>query len=121
MISKVARASLLALVIAVPGFNIAAARTAFDGSWNLSIVTQSGDCAPTYYFQLEIIDGIVTYRGSAKVRGRVKSDGAVSVSVSTEDQQASGSGKLSRNLGRGRWTGRSSGTRCSGTWTAQRF
>lgn len=121
MIIKIVRASILASIVIVPAVNIADARTAYDGSWSLSIVTQSGDCAPTYQFQLQIIDGIVSYQGPANVRGRVSSGGAVSVSVSTEGQQASGSGKLSPNSGRGRWTGRSSGDRCSGSWTAQRY
>jgi hypothetical protein len=121
MINKTALASILAFVITVPAFNIADARTAYDGSWSLSVVTQSGDCAPTYQFQLQIIDGIVSYQGPANVRGRVSSDGAVSVSVTTEGQHASGSGKLSRNSGRGRWTGRSSSERCFGLWTAQRY
>lgn len=113
--------SVLAFVIAVAVTGTAAARTPFDGSWSLSVVTQSGDCAPTYQFQIEIVDGIVTYQGAAKVRGRVRPDGTVSVTVSTEDAQASGSGKLSRNFGRGHWSGRSSTARCSGTWTAQRY
>ena len=120
MISKIVRAGILTFIITVPASNIADARTPYDGSWSLSIVTQSGDCAPTYQFELQIIDGIVSYQGPANVRGRVSSGGEVSVSVSTERQQASGSGKLSRNSGRGRWTGRSSGERCSGSWTAQR-
>jgi hypothetical protein len=121
MIFKSLRTSILAFAITISAFNIADARTAYDGSWSLSIVTQSGDCAPTYQFQLQIIDGIVSYQGPANVRGRVSSGGAVSVSVSTESQQASGSGKLSGNSGRGRWTGRSSGDRCFGLWTAQRY
>jgi hypothetical protein len=121
MIGNVARTSLLAFVIAISAVTGAAARSAFDGSWGLSVVTQNGDCAPSYHFQLEIVDGVVSYHGPATVRGRVKSDGTVSVTVSTEGQRASGSGKLSRSYGRGRWSGRSSGARCSGTWSAQRY
>jgi hypothetical protein len=70
MINNTALASILAFVITVSTINIADARTAYDGSWSLSIVTQSGDCAPTYQFQLQVIDGIVSYQGPANVRGQ---------------------------------------------------
>lgn len=121
MINKAVGACILAFIITVPTIGIADARTDYDGSWSLSVVTQSGDCAATYNFQLRIVDGIVSYQGPADVRGRVSPRGAVSVSVSTESQRASGSGTLSRNSGRGRWTGRSTNERCSGSWTAQRY
>jgi hypothetical protein len=121
MINKVICTSMIAFVISITAFSIAAARTDYDGSWSLNVVTQSGDCAPSYQIQLQIIDGVVTYQGPANVRGRVSSAGAVSVSVSTESQRASGSGKLSRNSGRGQWSGRSNTERCSGSWTAQRY
>ncbi len=113
--------TILALALAASAFNSASAGTAYDGSWSLSVVTQSGDCAPSYYFQLQVINGVVHYQGPAKVQGHVSSGGAVSVSVSTESQHASGSGKLSGNSGRGRWSGRSATERCSGSWTAQRY
>jgi hypothetical protein len=115
------RLSIVALFMAVPALNAPGAATAYDGSWSLSVVTQSGDCAPSYYFQLQIINGVVNYQGPARVHGRVSSGGAVSVSVSTEAQQATGTGKLSGNSGRGRWSGRSSTERCSGSWTAHRY
>jgi hypothetical protein len=121
MISDIARSSLLAIVVAVPAFTTMASAAPFDGSWNLTVTTQSGDCAPTYQFQLQIIDGAVTHQGPGDVRGRVRPDGSVSVTVRTQDQQASGSGRLSRNSGTGRWSGRSSTARCAGTWRAQRF
>jgi hypothetical protein len=40
--------------------------------------------------------------------------------VAVQDKFASGSGRLSRTSGRGRWTGRSGQASCSGDWTAQR-
>jgi hypothetical protein len=42
------------------------------------------------------------------------------VFVSAMGKTASGSGRLSRSYGSGRWAGRSGDDRCSGTWTVQR-
>ena len=120
MILKSVRTCILALATTILAFNIADARTPYDGSWSVSITTHSGDCVPTYQFQLQIINGIVSYRGPANVHGRISVGGAVNVSVSTESQQATGFGKLSGRSGSGRWTGRSSTNRCSGSWFAQR-
>lgn len=121
MISKALCASMLAFVVTAPAFNAAHARTDYDGTWNLSVQTQSGDCAPAYQFEVQVVDGVVRYQGPARVYGRVSPAGAVSVSVSTETQSGSGSGKLTRAFGRGHWSGRSSTQRCSGLWTAQRY
>ena len=121
MINKILCASILTSFVTAPAFNVAHARTVYDGTWNLYVETQSGDCTPAYQFQVEVVDGIISYQGPASVQGRVSSDGAVSVSVSTETQRGSGSGKLTRGSGRGRWSGSSSTQRCSGSWTAQRY
>jgi hypothetical protein len=121
MISKIVCATILTFVITVLAFNIAIARTDYDGSWSISIVTENGDCNRTYQFDVQIIDGSVRYQGPASVSGRVLSGGGVSVTASTEGQRASGSGNLSRASGRGRWTGRSDTSRCSGSWSARRY
>jgi hypothetical protein len=121
MINKILCASILTFVVTAAAFDVAQARTDYDGTWTLSVETQSGDCAPTYQFQVQIVDGVVSYQGPARVEGRVSTGGAVSVSVATETQRGSGSGKLTRGSGRGRWSGRSSTQRCSGAWTAQRY
>lgn len=121
MISKIARAGILAFAIAVPAFDTAAATSAYDGPWSLSIVTQRGDCDRTYHFNVQITNGIVTSPGLNKFRGRVSSGGRVRVSVSAGDKYAAGSGRLSRTAGRGSWAGHSGNARCSGYWTVQRF
>src|SRR5207253_9140219 len=41
----------------------AVAPAAFDGSWSVAIITQSGGCEPRYRFGVEIIDGNVVYEG----------------------------------------------------------
>ena len=121
MINNILCASMLTFVATASTFNVADAYTDYDGTWNLFVETQSGDCQPTYQFQVQIIDGFVRHQGSASVQGRVSPNGAVNVSVSTETQRASGSGKLTRGSGRGHWLGRSSTQRCSGSWIAQRY
>ncbi len=121
MIGKIVRASIVALVIAAPTFDPAAAGTAYDGSWSLSIVTERGACDRSYHFSVDIINGIVSHPNLVRLRGRVSRGGAVYVSVSVQDKHASGSGRLSRSSGRGRWSGYSGYDRCSGHWTAQRY
>jgi hypothetical protein len=120
MIGNVACASIFAFVIIAATCDIAAARSAYDGSWSLSIVTERGSCDPTYNFLVNIANGIVSHPNLAKLKGRVASGGAVRVSVSAGGKSASGSGRLSQSAGRGRWTGYSGSNRCSGHWTAQR-
>ena len=100
--------------------SVAQARSAYDGSWDLLFVTQRGACDPTYNFSVNITDGVVTHPNLVKFRGHVANSGAVHASVTVPDKYASGSGRLSRNSGRGIWSGYSGGARCSGYWTAQR-
>jgi hypothetical protein len=120
MIGKIVRASVFAFVVAAPTFDTAAAGTAYDGSWSLTIVTQRGNCDQTYYFQVQVTNGIVSHPNLVRLRGRVSSKGVARVSVSVMDKHASGSGRLSRSSGSGRWSGHSGPDRCSGYWTAQR-
>ena len=119
MIATIARASALALAVIASTAGAASARTAYDGSWSLSIVTQRGECS-TYYFPVEITNGRVTFPGLVRASGHVSPKGAVHVTVAAGDKTAAGSGRLSLGSGGGRWSGRSGTDRCSGTWTAQR-
>jgi hypothetical protein len=119
MIASIARATILACVAAASSVSAAAAGTPYDGSWSLNIVTERGACE-RYTFPVRITNGEVTFPGLVKASGRVTSKGAVRVTVSAMGKTASGSGKLSRTAGRGRWAGRSGEDRCSGTWTAER-
>ena len=114
------RAGAFALVIFATASNTAAAGSAYDGSWNLTIMTERGNCDATYYFQVQVTNGIVSHPNLVRFRGRVSSGGRAYVSVAVMDKSASGSGRLTRTSGRGRWTGRSGNDRCSGSWTAQR-
>jgi hypothetical protein len=96
------------------------ARSSYDGSWNITFVTQSGDCNPTYNYSVNIENGVITSPSVATFQGNVTSSGAVRASVSVQEKRASGSGKLTGVLGRGTWIGWSGDQRCAGSWTAQR-
>ncbi len=96
------------------------AGTRFDGTWNLVFMTQRGDCDPTYNFMVDVVNGNITHPNILTFRGRVAPSGAVVASVRVGRRYASGSGRLSGVSGRGVWSGRSSDTRCAGTWAAQR-
>jgi hypothetical protein len=113
-----ALAAALLLATPLPG----GARAAnFDGTWSVLIVTQRGPCDAAYRYGLSIRNGVVFYEGSAPVNvtGRVNASGGVHVRVWAGSQSASGSGRLSKGLGRGTWRGIGSSGACSGYWTAE--
>ena len=96
------------------------ARSAYDGSWELMFVTQEGTCDPAYNFTVNVSDGIVTHPNLVKFRGYVAKSGSVHASVTVHDKFASGTGRFFGTSGRGKWSGRAGGARCTGYWTAQR-
>jgi hypothetical protein len=93
--------------------------SAYDGSWDITFVTQRGAC-DTYNFTVNITNGIVSHPNLVRFRGYVARTGAVRASVTVQDKSAAGSGKLSGATGRGTWSGHSAESRCAGYWTAQR-
>jgi hypothetical protein len=90
----------------------------YDGLWSVSIVTEKGDCDRGYRYPIRIQNGALANAGNVKVdiAGKVQPTGAITVTVSAAGKSANGSGRLSGDLGEGRW----SGGECSGTWTAER-
>ena len=105
-----------------PVAGTAVARTPFDGSWGVVIVTQSGNCDPEYRFGAQIINGNVVYDGGAPVnlQGQVAPNGSVWVSVSAGGQRADGEGRMSPTVGTGTWRGQGAGGSCAGVWQAAR-
>ena len=112
--------STLVLVCCVASAHAATSSAAFNGSWNLAFVTQSGTCDPTYNFTVNVSNGLVTHPNLVRFRGYVQSSGSVRASVAVQDKYASGSGRLFGSSGKGTWSGRSGNARCVGYWTAQR-
>jgi hypothetical protein len=120
LINTFGRGSLFAVVaattmIAVPGSHAA---PAYDGLWSVSIVTEKGDCDRGYRYPIRITNGVLANAGSVNITiaGKVQPTGAITVLVSAAGKSANGTGRLSGDIGEGRW----SGGECSGTWTAER-
>src|ERR1041384_6076160 len=78
-----ALAALGILAATVPASAPASARSNFDGTWSVLIVTQKGTCDRAYRYPVKIDNGSVGYAGSASftVSGRVQPTGAVVVTV----------------------------------------
>jgi hypothetical protein len=120
ILSSTRRGALFALVAA--SATIAATSTYavpnYDGLWSVSIITEKGDCDRGYRYPIRIQNGALANAGNVKVdiAGKVQPTGAITVTVSAAGKSANGSGRLSGDLGEGRW----SGGECSGTWTAER-
>ena len=128
MLARLALAGILALV-AIPDASAAAkakrssrATSAFDGLWSVLIITEKGTCDRGYRYAVRIKGGRVGHAdplgSSFKISGSVAGGGAARVSVARANQSASGTGRLSRDSGSGRWV--SSKGECSGIWQAER-
>lgn len=109
---------ILALGCAVVA-NLACAATPFDGHWSVVIITNRGECDPTFRYGLQITDGTIS-ADVASVQGRVSAAGIARVTVQSGDQSATGSGRLSGDRGGGVWRGNGMRGSCSGTWIAER-
>jgi hypothetical protein len=125
MLGRLALAGLLALA-AIPDASAATkakrASGGFDGLWSVLIITEKGTCDRGYRYAVRIKGGRVGHADPAgssfRISGSVAGNGAARVSVVRGDQSASGSGRLTRDSGAGRWT--SSKGECSGIWQAER-
>ena len=111
---------MIAAVCFVAPASVAHARSAYDGSWDLVFVTQSGACDPSYNFTVNVSDGVVTHPNLVRFKGYVARSGSVRASVTVQDKFASGTGRLFATTGRGKWSGSAGSARCTGYWTAQR-
>ena len=112
--TRALRAMVAALVAATP----AVAKSKYDGTWSVLIITEKGTCDRGYRYPVRIVNGTVQYAGEASfdVSGRVAANGAVTVSVSKAGMVANGSGRLGDTAGSGSWQAGN----CSGVWEAER-
>ncbi len=119
-LSTIGRGSLFAVIAASTMFASSGTYSApaYDGLWSVSIVTEKGDCDRGYRYPIRITNGILANAGSVSIdiSGKVQPTGAIIVMVSAAGKSANGSGRLSGDIGEGRW----SGGECSGSWTAER-
>lgn len=91
------------------------AASEYDGLWNVTIVTNSGNCEKRAQYPLTVTNGQITAPG-AEISGRVGPAGLVKVSI----QGAYANGQLNGKVGSGKWNGASGGIPCSGRWEASR-
>ena len=87
---------------AVPASAPAFAKSNFDGTWSVLIVTQKGTCDRAYRYPVKIDNGSVGYAGDASftVSGKVGDNGAVTVKVARGSQSANGTGRCRRPTAR---------------------
>ena len=90
----------------------------YDGTWSVAIYTQRGECSSVRVATRIVGGRVYSEDQSYQSNGAVGANGVIRVTVSGFGRSASGSGRLSRNSGAGRW--RSSGGECSGSWSASR-
>src|SRR2546423_2978128 len=104
-----ALAALAILAATVPASAPASARSNFDGTWSVLIVTQKGTCDRAYRYPVKIDNGSVGYAGDASftVSGKVGENGTVTVKVARGSQSAHGHGRVSSTDGSRNWGSRS--------------
>ncbi|MCJ2113622.1 hypothetical protein MKK64_20865 [Methylobacterium sp. E-025] len=93
---------------------------AFNGTWAVDLVTESGLCDARYSTSVAIRDGQVRAASAAtaaRVSGQVGADGTVGLSVSNGAASGAASGRLQAQGGAGTWK---VSALCSGRWTARR-
>src|ERR1700750_396329 len=113
-------ATLLAAVVADIGSAHARRFAGYDGTWNVTFATTSGNCSASNTFPFAVSGSRVSSAGGGKVTGGIRRNGSVAVAVRVGLSHASGFGRLAGNYGAGRWSGVISGDRCSGSWQATR-
>ena len=107
---------IVAFSLIAAAFTIAPAyaQQLYDGLWNVTILTRTGNCEPSAHYPLTVTNGRVS--GAADVSGSIGREGIVKVSI----RGAYANGQLNGNGGSGKWNGASGGIACSGRWEASR-
>src|ERR1700730_9754847 len=83
------------------------AQQPYDGLWNVTILTRTGNCEPSARYPLTVTDGRVS--GAADVSGSIGREGNVKVSI----HGAYANGQLNGNGGAGRVERGSCGKGCT--------
>lgn len=93
----------------------------YDGTWAVSLVTESGSCDRSYQAKVAIRDGRIQPAGgseTAAISGGVGVDGRIALDIRQSLARADVSGRLRGRSGAGIWRVDMMG--CSGKWTAFR-
>ena len=92
---------------------VIAAGSSYDGLWNVTVITRTGDCQPSSRYAFTVRNGSIS---GSDVTGNVSKDGNVRASL----RGAYANGVLNASSGAGRWNGASAGIACAGNWAASR-
>ncbi|ARQ00079.1 hypothetical protein [Pseudorhodoplanes sinuspersici] len=120
----------IALTVACITTSISTAPSAraasFDGNW--SVVAQTPDHCGTTRWMVSIVGGqvfhpYVVFVGGwpATLNGRVSPSGRITIQAVAGPRVATGTGRMARNRGQGRWAGQGPSGTCAGVWTATRL
>jgi hypothetical protein len=97
----------------------AQAAGSFDGRWSVQLVTERGNCNPTYNWSVAVADGRIVDGGMfVQTAGDIDGRGRVRLQITHGNDVVAAFGKVAGEAGRGAW--RSPTLQCSGAWTAQR-
>src|SRR3977135_1662968 len=85
----------------------AIAATTYDGLWSVVIVTEKGTCDRVFRYPIRISNASLVNAGDSAVtiKGSVRDNGSLTVTVSDGGKSVVGSGRLSRAAGAGAWGG----------------
>jgi hypothetical protein len=127
MIGNRIRAAALAAAFAILCFvpPATAAKSPYDGAWNMFLVTTDGHCG-TIKVGLAISSGrIVSTSGKFVMRpihiaGLVSPAGEAKMNGVAGPRKAEGTGRFNRSKGYGKWAGTGPSGVCSGIWSAIR-
>lgn len=104
----------------------AAAAGRYDGRWNMVAETTRGHCGVISVGlgisgrRIFSIGGSFAFN-PIRLGGRISSSGHTRLTAVTGPRLARGTGRFTRTLGSGTWSGTGPSGLCSGVWTAQRF
>ncbi len=116
-------AMALGLGMTLIGSAWAAPAARHDGTWSVSMVTDSGVCDASYNYSIAIENGSVRYLQApgdspTTVSGRIGPDGNVDLDIRRSIAKVDAQGRLNGKSGSGTWTLGMLG--CSGRWNAQK-
>ena len=116
-------AMALGLGVTLIGSAWAAPAARHDGTWSVSMVTDSGVCDASYNYSIAIENGNVRYLQApgdspATISGRIGPDGNVDLDIRRSIAKVDAEGRLNGKSGSGTW--RLGMLGCEGRWNAQK-